>query len=203
MGSGTVLLLLWALVFRGGSAPQQPADKDQPPSVVTGESLTADLREPEPRKNLVPMEESQHRPDGNAEPQSIPPTGKTLELPDLAELVGPSVVQVNVTGPEQAGTGSGFVLDKQGTIVTNFHVIEDATAGRIVFSDRTSAPITGYLGVWSKKDIALVRVECPPDKLHPLRLATSPPRQGERVAAFGSPLGLQQSVSEGIVSAVR
>jgi tetratricopeptide (TPR) repeat protein len=46
-------------------------------------------------------------------------------------------------------------------------------------------------------------VECPPDKLCPLRLATSAPRQGERVAAFGSPLGLQQSVSEGIVSAVR
>ena len=126
-----------------------------------------------------------------------------MELADLAELVGPSVVQVDVTGPEKSGTGSGFVLDKQGTIVTNFHVIEDATAGRIVFSDRTSAPITGYLGVWPEKDIALVRVECPPEKLHPLRLATSAPRQGEQVAAFGSPLGLQQSVSEGIVSAVR
>ena len=113
------------------------------------------------------------------------------------------MVQVNVTGPEEAATGSGFVLDKQGTIVTNYHVIEDATAGTIVFSDRTSAPITGYLGVWPEKDIALVRVECPPEKLHPLRLATSAPRQGERVAAFGSPLGLQQSMSEGIVSAVR
>ncbi len=166
VGSGTALLLLWALVFRGGSAPQQQAE---------------------------------------AESKSVPATGnvKILELADLAELVGPSVVQVNVTGPEGGATGSGFVLDKQGTIVTNYHVIEDATAGRIVFSDRTSAPITGYLGVWPEKDIALVRVECPPEKLHPLRLATSAPRQGERVAAFGSPLGLQQSVSEGIVSAVR
>ena len=124
-------------------------------------------------------------------------------IPVLAELVGPSVVQVNVTGPKKAGTGSGFVLDKQGTIVTNYHVIEDATAGTIVFSDRTSAPIAGYLGVWPEKDIALIRVECPQDKLHPLRLATALPRQGERVAAFGSPLGLQQSVSEGIVSAMR
>ncbi|NLY02212.1 MAG: tetratricopeptide repeat protein [Rhodopirellula sp.] len=131
------------------------------------------------------------------------PPGAVLDLADLAELVGPSVVQVNVTGPEEVATGSGFVLDKQGTIVTNYHVIEDATAGRVVFSDRTSAPIGGYLGVWPEKDIALVRVECPPEKLHPLPLATSAPRQGERVAAFGSPLGLQQSVSEGIVSAVR
>ncbi len=139
--------------------------------------------------------------DGGSAPQQQ--NFKILELADLAELVGPSVVQVDVTRPEGAGTGSGFVLDKRGTIVTNSHVIEDATGGRIVFADRTSVPITGYLGMWPRKDIALVRVECPPEKLHPLRLATSEPRRGERVAAFGSPLGLQQSVSEGIVSAVR
>jgi tetratricopeptide (TPR) repeat protein len=130
-------------------------------------------------------------------------TGKILELADLAVIVGPSVVQVNVTGPKSTGTGSGFVLDKRGTIVTNYHVIEGATEGTIVFSDRTTAAIKGYLGVWPDKDIALVQVDCSEDKLHPMLLATSAPRQGERVAAFGSPLGLQQSVSEGIVSAVR
>jgi len=185
------LLLLWALVFRSGSEPQQEAEKDQPPLAA---AQSAAVEPPAPRA-AAPAAES----------KSAPATGnvKTLELADLAELVGPSVVQVNVTGPEGAFTGSGFVLDKQGTIVTNYHVIEDATAGRIVFSDRTSAPITGYLGVWPEKDIALVRVECPPEKLHPLHLATSAPRQGERVAAFGSPLGLQKSMSEGIVSAVR
>ncbi|MDP1561115.1 MAG: trypsin-like peptidase domain-containing protein [Pirellulaceae bacterium] len=174
-GTGTlVLLLLLVLVFRGGGTPQQQAENAQPSSVA-----------PE-------MDN----------PRELPP-GKVLGLEDLAELVGPSVVQVNVTGPKNAGTGSGFVLDKQGTIVTNYHVIEDATAGTIVFSDQTSAPIAGYLGVWPEKDIALIRVECSPDKLHPLRLATSRPRQGERVAAFGSPLGLQQSVTDGIVSAIR
>jgi len=227
VGSGTVLLLLWALVFRDGSGPQQPAEKDQPPLVAaesaeSGDSAPnwetllahiphAEAQSPEsedsaPAPQPVPQPaETTPAAAPAAESKSAPPTGnvKILELADLAELVGPSVVQVNVTGPEGAGTGSGFVLDKQGTIVTNFHVIADATAGRIVFSDRTSAPIIGYLGVWPEKDIALVRVECPPEKLHPLRLATSVPRQGERVAAFGSPLGLQQSVSEGIVSAVR
>ena len=108
-----------------------------------------------------------------------------------------------MSGPTGAFTGSGFVIDKQGTIVTNYHVIQDATEGTVVFSDKTSAPIAGYVGAWPEKDIALLHVECPPDKLHPLDLATSPPRQGERVAAFGSPLGLSRSVSEGIVSAVR
>jgi S1-C subfamily serine protease/Flp pilus assembly protein TadD len=224
VGSGTMLLLLWALVFRGGSAPQQEANKDQPRSVAAqpgkGTSAPAYAPQgngkevvwtPELGKSLgIPpppgwQDKTTPAPDPAADSKSRPATGgvKVLELADLAELVGPSVVQVNVTGPEEAATGSGFVLDKQGTIVTNYHVIEDATAGRIIFSDKTSAPITGYLGAWPEKDIALVRVECPPDKLHPLRLATSAPRQGERVAAFGSPLGLQQSVSEGIVSAVR
>ena len=128
---------------------------------------------------------------------------KDLDLADLVEKVEPSVVQLNVSGPTGAFTGSGFVIDKQGTIATNYHVIQDATEGTAVFSDKTSVPIAGYLSVWPEKDIALLHVECPPDKLHPLDLATSPPRQGERVAAFGSPLGLSRSVSEGIVSAIR
>jgi hypothetical protein len=227
VGAGTVLLLLWAVVFRGGTGQQQ-AEKDQPPLAVTQSAEAEDSAStrqavkwtppddavvwtPEVGKSLgIPappgwQDKTTPATAPAAEPKSAPATGnvKTLELADLAELVGPSVVQVNVTRPKGGATGSGFVLDKLGTIVTNFHVIEDATAGTIIFSDRTSARITGYLGVWPEKDIALVRVECPPDKLHPLRLATSAPRQGERVAAFGSPLGLQQSVSEGIVSAVR
>ena len=198
VGSGTVLLLLWAIVFRGGRAPDQQAEQDQALlAAAQAESKSV------PTTGGAKVLESELV--GPSESKSVPATGgdKVLELPDLAELVRPSVVQVNVTRAEGAASGSGFVLDKQGTIVTNFHVVDGATAGTIVFSDKSSAPITGYLGAWPEKDIALLRVECPPEKLRPLRLATSAPRQGERVAAFGSPLGLQQSVSEGIVSAVR
>ncbi len=190
VSSGAILLLLWALLLRGRDETQQPAELES--KWIAKESI--DWIEGFKSKQQV-----------EPKPESVPEAGNVeiLDLADLAELVGPSVVQINVTGPDQSITGSGFVLDKQGTIVTNFHVIKDATEGTIVFSDRTSAPIVGYLGKWPKKDIALIRVECSPDKLHPLRLTTSVPRQGERVAAFGSPLGLQQSVSEGIVSALR
>lgn len=202
-GTGFVLLLLWTIAFWGGGALQQ-AEKDQPPRQAAKQPIELPAAQTPQQESNRPVSEPPAAPPA-VESKSNAATGnvKYLELADLAELVGPSVVQVDVTGPDAAGTGSGFVLDKQGTIVTNFHVIDDATTGRIVFSDRTSAPITGYLGVWPEKDIALVQVQCPSEKLHPLGLATSMPRQGERVAAFGSPLGLQQSVSEGIVSAVR
>lgn len=208
LGTGTLLLLLLVSVFSGGSTSQQQVENAQPPSVDSDFlKLLAEVKgEMEVEARRQQRAHAEQAAQAHQPPADVPsnmPTGKIFELADLAELVSPSVVQVNVTGRKKAGTGSGFVLDKQGTIVTNYHVIEDATAGTIVFSDRTSAPITGYLGVWPEKDIALVQVECPPDKLHPIRLAMSAPRQGERVAAFGSPLGLQQSVSEGIVSALR
>ena len=195
----SLLLLLLILVFVKGDSQQLGVETEE-------SALAKQLREHKEESLAAEAEASRRKTQAqqpSADASSNKPTGKALELADLAVIVGASVVQVNVTGPESAGTGSGFVLDKRGTIVTNYHVIEGATAGTIVFSDRTIAPITGYLGVWPDKDIALVQVDCSEDKLHPMLLATSAPRQGERVAAFGSPLGLQQSVSEGIVSAVR
>ena len=197
LGTGTLLLLLSMLAFRGRGTPQQADSAESPPDTVL------DLLEQLKREALAAEEKVRNSTDEAHDPtdneQSSMPTGKVLELADLAELVGPSVVQVQMN----SSTGSGFVLDQEGTIVTNFHVIEDETVGTIVFSDRTTTPITGYLGVWPEKDIALLKVECKPDKLHPLRLATSTPRQGERVAAFGSPLGLQQTMTDGICSAIR
>jgi S1-C subfamily serine protease/Flp pilus assembly protein TadD len=197
LGTGTLLLLLSTLAFRGRDTQQQ-AENSQASS-GTGFDVFEELK----HEALAAEEKARNSTDENQDPaenaQSSMPTGKVLELADLAELVGPSVVHVKMN----SYTGSGFVLDREGTIVTNFHVIEDETVGTIVFSDRTTAPIVGYLGVWPEKDIALLKVECKPDKLHPLPLATSTPRQGERVAAFGSPQGLQQTMTEGICSAIR
>lgn len=197
LGTGTLLLLISMLAFRGRD-PQQQAENSQATS-----GTVFDLLEELTREAMLAEEKVRTGTDEARDPpeneQSSVQSDKVLELADLAELIGPSVVQVKMN----SSTGSGFVLDKEGTIVTNFHVIEDETVGTIVFSDRTTAPITGYLGVWPEKDIALLKVKCQPEKLHPLRLATLPPRQGERVAAFGSPLGLQQTITDGICSAIR
>ena len=187
-GVATAALLAVLLVSHG---------RNKTPDRAAEAGVAADM------KSATVPAEVETRQTAAPTPTSPPVAGapKTLDLPDLVERVQPGVVQLNVNRPLGPATGSGFVIDKQGTIVTNYHVIQGATSGTVVFCDKTSAPIAGYLGVWPKKDIALLHVECPPEKLHPLGLATLPPRQGERVAAFGSPLGFSQSVSEGIVSA--
>jgi tetratricopeptide (TPR) repeat protein/S1-C subfamily serine protease len=122
---------------------------------------------------------------------------------DLAEKVKPSVVELRLTSPKFLIRGSAFVVDAQGTIVTNFHVIEDATAGVVVFSDKTEAPIAGYLAISPENDIAILRVQCSPEKLHALPLAAVPPRIMQPVMAFGSPRGLSGTVTDGKVSALR
>lgn len=126
-----------------------------------------------------------------------------LELPDLITLVEPSVVRINTVAPDGAGQGSGFVVDLQGTVVTNYHVMEGATRAQVEFADGTTAQVTGYRYLLSEKDIAIITIDLPPDKLKPLPVAEVLPQKGISVAAFGAPLGLSFTASDGIVSALR
>lgn len=106
------------------------------------------------------------------------------------------------------GIGSGFVLDKQGHIVTNHHVVEGADSLQVVFPDGTTVPAT-LLGSDRLTDLAIVKVDLPADRLHPLMLADSEQVQvGQKAIAIGSPmvtegfgLGRSPSVTQGIISA--
>ena len=124
-------------------------------------------------------------------------------LADLIEAVEPSVVRIDIETAEGGGNGSGFVVDKAGTVVTNYHVIAGASKATVVFPDKSSAPVLGILKLEPKKDIAVLKIEYPADKLKPIKLAANPPRKGESVIAFGAPLGLSWTATEGIVSAIR
>jgi tetratricopeptide (TPR) repeat protein/S1-C subfamily serine protease len=208
LGGALVASIACVVLLRSwNKTPARAAETTVAADVKVPAKVEADAAPTQPTSSPVvtsPSDNGQVKPAlPQAQAALITDSPKVFDLTDLAEKVGPSVVQLNVSGPAGAKSGSGFVIDKQGRIVTNYHVIEDATEGTVVFSDKSSARITGYSGAWPEKDIAVVCVQCPPDKLHPLDLATSPPRQGERVAAFGSPLGFSRSLSEGIVSAVR
>jgi putative serine protease PepD len=98
--------------------------------------------------------------------------------------------------------GSGFVLDKQGDVVTNDQVVQGATAIQVGFSDGASYPAT-VVGADPSTDIAVVRVKAPASALHPLAFETSSGLEvGDPVYAIGNPFGLDRTMTAGIVSAV-
>jgi S1-C subfamily serine protease len=110
------------------------------------------------------------------------------------------------TAERQTGTGSGFVWDTDGRIVTNYHVIEDIykrqnMAIRIVMSDRHTYDAR-IVGTAADYDLAVVQVlNVPKDRLKPIQVATSSDlKVGQKVYAIGNPFGLSQTLTVGIIS---
>jgi S1-C subfamily serine protease len=100
------------------------------------------------------------------------------------------------------GTGSGFVWDKQGHIVTNFHVIEEGDRFSVTLADQSEWEAT-VVGTAPDKDIAVIRIPAPPERLVPLPTGRSAGLLvGQKVLALGNPFGLDHSMTAGIVSAL-
>jgi putative serine protease PepD len=138
---------------------------------------------------------------------TAPVTGSSAKSPDwgrVAAAVTPSVVAVQVTGQNGAGEGSGVILDKDGRIVTNNHVVSGVGAGavvQVVLSDGRTYKAS-VLGTDSSTDLAVIKVANPPADLVPAVLGkTKDVAVGDPVMAVGNPLGLASTVTTGIVSA--
>ena len=100
------------------------------------------------------------------------------------------------------GTGSGFVWDEEGRIVTNFHVIQGANAAQVTLFDR-SVWDARVVGVAPEKDLAVLEIEAPADFLHPIVLGSSADLLvGQSVYAIGNPFGLDQTLTTGVISAL-
>jgi S1-C subfamily serine protease len=100
------------------------------------------------------------------------------------------------------GTGSGFVWDERGDIVTNYHVIEGASAARVRLNDGRDYAAT-LVGASAFHDLAVLRIKVPSNPPPPLPLGTSGDlRVGQRVYAIGNPFGLDWTLTTGIVSAL-
>ena len=147
------------------------------------------------------------RRDGGAASLSVPPVGSTARpagsIADIAARSLPSVVTIKVDGPDGSGTGSGFVLRQDGYILTNNHVVQVATAtGKISvhFSDGKIADAK-IIGRDESYDLAVIRVDR--NGLPALALGdSSTVVVGDPVIAVGAPLGLDSTVTSGIVSAL-
>jgi S1-C subfamily serine protease len=128
----------------------------------------------------------------------------TPSLPDVIARVKLSVVRIEASLADGSGSlGSGFIVDEDGVIATNFHVVRGASRATATFSDGTKVPVTGYLEIFQEGDLALLQIRIDGRRLSPLQLETVLPRQGERVFAYGSPEGLDGTATDGIVSAIR
>ncbi len=100
------------------------------------------------------------------------------------------------------GTGSGFVWDKVGRIVTNYHVISDANAIQVTMADQSNWKAV-LVGVAPDKDLAVLQIQAPAGSLQPISVGESTDLLvGQKVFAIGNPFGLDQTITSGIISAL-
>jgi S1-C subfamily serine protease len=100
------------------------------------------------------------------------------------------------------GTGSGFIWDEEGSIVTNYHVIYEAQNIQVTLSDQTKWKAE-VVGAAADRDLAVLRIRAPRDKLRPIRIGSSSDlRVGQMVFAIGNPFGLDQTLTKGVISAL-
>ena len=145
---------------------------------------------------------------GSSQPQvKAPVTSSGVTNPDwaaVAKAVEPSVVSVQVTGQGGSGEGSGVVLDTAGKVLTNNHVVSAGQNGqiRVVLSDGRSYPAR-IVGTDPSTDLAVIQVQNAPTGLTPATIGNSDEvAVGDPVMAIGNPLGLSDTVTTGIVSAL-
>lgn len=160
--------------------------------------------------DLTTPEEAQQIPQESVE--TLPAqTGQTILVPEYAALEGslealyeqvsPGVVSLQFTTAEGGGQGTGFVIDKEGHIVTNYHVASEATELEVHFPSGLKV-YGSVIGTDMDSDLAVIKVDVDPDVLVPLTLGDSEAiKVGQTVVAIGNPYGLSGTMTVGIVSA--
>jgi len=155
--------------------------------------------------------------DPRAVPRSITARGElsTGEKSTIALFreASPSVVHITAIAVQRdlftlnlyqipEGTGSGFIWDNSGNIITNFHVIQNADAAQVTLADQSNWKAR-RVGVAPDKDLAVLRIDAPANKLRAIPVGTSKDLQvGQSVFAIGNPFGLDQSLTTGVISAL-
>jgi S1-C subfamily serine protease len=197
--------LVLALVLLGCSMPSSLSQLAAP----TGTPALA------PTATAAPIPTSIPQPTPTTGPAELPSAIGALALQEdiirVYEDIGLGVV--NITNRSygydfffnpvpQEGTGSGFVYDTEGHIVTNYHVIEGAEELNVTLPDETTVPAQ-VVGADPSVDLAVIQVEASPDLLHPVPLGDSDTlRVGQFVVAIGNPFGLERTLTVGVVSAL-
>jgi S1-C subfamily serine protease len=133
---------------------------------------------------------------------SLPQAAAQTDLTALYQQVNPGVVSIQTLTDQGGGLGSGFVYDKEGHIITNYHVVDGATSLEVDFP--SGLKLEGKVVAKDPdSDLAVVKVDAPADQLVPLALGDSSQlKVGQPVIAIGNPFGLTSTMTTGIVSAL-
>ncbi|MBU4227716.1 tetratricopeptide repeat protein [bacterium] len=126
-------------------------------------------------------------------------------LPSLIKRIKPSTVIIFTYDDkgEFLKLGSGFFISQNGDVITNYHVLQGASSAEIKTTDEKTYPITYIVAGDEQNDIIRLSVNISSQYVYPLSLSKRSPEVGERIIVYGSPLGLENTVSDGIVSAIR
>jgi S1-C subfamily serine protease len=180
-------------------------------------STISELLEPTPTPAPLPSPTATpvptYTPVPTAEPSPVTAAIRSLEdeIVQLYESVGEGVV--NITNRSygydffyrpvpQEGTGSGFIYDAEGHIITNYHVIEGAAELHVTLADETTVPAR-VVGADPSNDLAVLQIDTPAETLHVVPLGESRGlRVGQFVVAIGNPFGLERTLTVGVVSAL-
>ena len=155
--------------------------------------------------------------DPRAAPRTVTARGELFSdersTINLFRQASPAVVNITAIGVERdlftlnlyqipQGTGSGFVWDTNGDIITNFHVIQNADSAQVTLADQSNWKAR-VVGVAPDKDLAVLRIDAPANRLRPIPIGTSKDLQvGQSVYAIGNPFGLDQTLTTGVISAL-
>jgi S1-C subfamily serine protease len=219
------------LVFAAGCDAVRSGVSTAAPTATVAQNPTPTAAPAPPQASTTPPQPTAAAKAPGAQPQSGPQSGTSSATPAPAAPVlqaapaqqptdavvrvyrdvRPSVVTVISSvvqpgfrsEPQPQGTGSGFMIDDRGHILTNNHVIQDADRLEVALSNGTTIP-ADLVGRDPRFDLAVIRAQIPPDQLRVVKLADSDKIEtGEQAIAIGNPYGLEGTVTTGVVSSRR
>ena len=191
-----ILLLggfLGGVAWNGGTSTDTIEESDKPIDVISEKTITEELISKSiTRNDLNPDEKATISLFENAAPSVAFITTSNLRRDYWTR---------NITEIPR-GTGSAFIWDKKGHIITNFHVIQGADRAQVTLADQSTWE-ADVIGAAPEKDLAVLKIKTPKNQLIPIPVGTSEDLLvGQSVYAIGNPFGLDQTLTTGIISAL-
>jgi len=195
--------------FKASKDEQASATKETPPTAERADEITT----PASAQAEGPSESTSSPQPASPQPQAGGRSSDEVATIRLFATASPSVVHITTHTLERdyfslnvmevpQGTGSGFVWDEAGHVVTNYHVIEGTSGAQVALADHSTWP-ANLVGVAPDKDLAVLKIAAPAERLHPIPVGSSHDLQvGQSSLAIGNPFGLDQTLTTGVISAL-